>query len=159
MSDFTKFAVGLVAFLLIMWLFFVFVVGFRMAPNNDMSPSINAGDILLYYKGGAVTDKDVIAVKKENKLYFLRVVAKGGDTVDITEDGLLINGNTVMEDKADGETYQYAGHTEFPLTLKKGEYFVLADHRAGGEDSRYFGTVRDSEIKGVVIAVIRKSGI
>ena len=57
------------------------------------------------------------------------------------------------------ETPMYEGFVEYPLWVKSGEYFVLADLRKGGEDSRYFGPVSVSEIKGIVIGQFRRSGI
>ena len=44
---------------------------------------------------------------------------------------------------------EYENRTEYPVTLGEGEYFVMADRRNGGMDSRYFGTVKQDEIRGV----------
>ena len=38
-----------------------------------------------------------------------------------------------------------------------GEFFILADHRNGGEDSRYYGAVRTEDLLGTVITVIRRN--
>jgi signal peptidase I len=51
------------------------------------------------------------------------------------------------------------GVTVYPLTLGEGEYFVLADQRNGGMDSRYFGIVREEEIRGIVITVLRRNNL
>ena len=49
--------------------------------------------------------------------------------------------------------------TVYPLTLGEREYFVLADQRNGGMDSRYFGIVRAEEIRGIVITVLRRNNL
>ena len=75
------------------------------------------------------------------------------------ESGLKINGNTVAETNIFYQTRPYEEHTEYPLKLGEGEYFVLADMRNGGMDSRYFGTVTLDEIKGVVITLLRRNNM
>ena len=47
----------------------------------------------------------------------------------------------------------------YPVTLADGEYFVLCDYREGAKDSRYYGPVRRSELKGKVITVLRRSNL
>ena len=56
-------------------------------------------------------------------------------------------------------TYPYQGYTEYPLTLKAGECFVLADSRQGGADSRFFGPVKQEEILGTVITILRRNNL
>jgi signal peptidase I len=132
-----------------------------MAPNDDMSPRISAGDVLLYYRiDKAPNAQDVIVLNKNGTDYVGRVVAAPGDTVDITkEDALIVNGNMVVEDNIFYKTPYYEGFLEYPLTLGEGEYFVLADKREGGEDSRYYGPVQKGDIKGTVIGQFRRTGI
>ena len=46
-----------------------------------------------------------------------------------------------------------------PVLLEEGEYFVMADRRNGGMDSRYFGPVKLEEIKGIVITIMRRNNL
>ena len=57
------------------------------------------------------------------------------------------------------QTPRYENGVQYPLTLADGEYFILCDARAGARDSRWFGPVRTGEIRGRVIALLRRSGI
>lgn len=92
--------------------------------------------------------------------FVCRVVATAGDTVEITENGsLIINGNSMIESNIFSPTTMYVGFTEYPLTLKAGECFVLADHRNGGADSRFFGPVKEEEILGTVITIARRNNL
>ena len=145
----------------VLWAAFTFFLGVTMAASDDMKPRISAGDILLYYRvDREPVAQDVVILKKNDTEYVGRVVAVGGDTVEITKEAaLIINGNMVIEENIYGQTPYYEGFVDYPLTLGEGEYFVLADKREGGEDSRYFGPVQGEEIKGTVIGQFRRSGI
>ena len=82
------------------------------------------------------------------------------DTVEITEDEKVkINGSKIVENDIFYNTPQYESDTVYPLTLNSGEYFILGDQRGNAKDSRYFGAVKDKEIKGRVITVLRRSDI
>lgn len=92
--------------------------------------------------------------------FVCRVVATAGDTVEITPNGsLIINGNSMIESNIFSPTTMYVGFVEYPLTLKAGECFVLADHRDGGADSRFFGPVKEEEILGTVITIARRNNL
>ena len=95
------------------------------------------------------------------KRYVCRVIAVPGNTVEITtEHGLKVNGNTLIESNIFYPTQPYEeGVTDYPLTLGEGEFFVLADQRNGGMDSRYFGIVKQDEIQGIVITILRRSNL
>ena len=92
--------------------------------------------------------------------FVCRVVAGPGDTVEITEgERLMVNGNAMIESGIFYNTPEYAGFVEYPLVLGTDEYFVLADYRSGGADSRFFGAVRKDEILGTVITIMRRNNL
>lgn len=97
----------------------------------------------------------------ETRRFVCRVVAGPGDTVEITvERGLAVNGNIQIESNIFYSTQPYEeGVVEYPVKLGEGEYFVLADQRNGGIDSRYFGIVKQDEIQGIVITVLRRNNL
>ena len=98
--------------------------------------------------------------EKEGKTCVGRVVARGGDTVEIREDALLqINGNAIVENEIYYSTEPYEEGIKYPVTLTDEEVFILCDYRQGAKDSRYFGPVTKKELKGTVITAIRRSGI
>lgn len=151
----------LIMLFVVLWIAFAFILGVKMAPNDDMEPRISAGDILIYYRIAKEPNiREVIVLNKNDTDYVGRVIAQGGDTVEITKDAnLIVNGNMVIEDNIFYSTPYYEGYVEYPLILKNGEYFVLADRREGGEDSRYFGPVARKDIKGTVIGQFRRNSI
>ena len=143
------------------WLLCGFVFGFTTVPNGDMSPNLKAGDLLMYYQlNKDYVAQDVVVLKKNNTVYVGRIVAKGGDTVNIPDEGgLVINGNTMIESNIYDTTVRYEGFVSYPLTLNDGEFFVLADIRSSGEDSRYYSSVSEDEILGKVITAVRRNHI
>ncbi|MBP3268156.1 MAG: signal peptidase I [Ruminococcus sp.] len=143
------------------WLLCGFILGFTTVPNGDMTPNFKTGDLLMYYQlNRDFVAQDVVVLKKNDTTYIGRVVAKGGDTVNITDKGgLVINGNTMIETNIYNGTVRYEGFVNYPVTLKDGEYFVLNDIRSSGEDSRYYGPVSESEILGKVITAVRRNNL
>ena len=150
-------------FLLITVIGILFGVVFGLTPmaNADMQPAVCAGDLMLYYR----LDKnpksdDVVVFQKEGIQYTGRIVAVPGDVVEITDESdLMVNKSTVMEDNIFYTTPAYDSEVEYPLALKEDQYFILCDNREGAKDSRSFGVVDTSEIKGKVITIVRRSGI
>ena len=153
----------LVALAIVIYVLFFHIIGLTLMPNGDMYPRLDAGDLLLFYRvERAPRLRDIVVARKaENgQEYVLRVVACPGDTVEITdESGLRVNGNSLIESDIFRTTQPYESGIEFPVTLKEGEYFLMADLRNGGMDSRYFGPVRTEEIEGIVITVLRRNNL
>ncbi len=145
----------------VVWLMFGFVLGLAQAPNSDMSPNIKADDLLLYYRlSRDFQAQDVVVVSKNKTTYIGRIVAGPGDTVDISDaEALVINGNSMIESNVYTTTPKYEGFVEYPVKLGEGEYFILCDNRSGSEDSRYYGSVAKSEIKGKVITAVRRNDL
>ncbi len=152
----------------VIYVLFFHIVGITIMPGRDMYPRLDAGDLLLYYRlEKNIKYQDIIVFDKaaendgEAQLFVSRVIGAPGDTVEITEErGLTVNGNTMIENGIFYPTMPYEeGIAEYPVKLGEGEYFVLADQRNGGMDSRYFGIVKISEIRGVVITVVRRNNL
>lgn len=101
------------------------------------SPKVN--DVVVFLPNG-----------NENSHYYIkRVVAVPGDTVQITDGRLYVNG-TLTEDAFD--KMADAGIAQNTLVLGNDEYFVLGDNRNNSEDSRSanIGTVKGKDIIGKV---------
>ena len=71
---------------------------------------------------------------------------------------MKINGYLQQEKEIYAETLPYTEGISFPITVKEGEYFVLGDNRTNAKDSRIYGMVKQEEIKGVVITLLRRRG-
>ena len=147
--------------LAMVYLLFCHVIGLAVAPNSDMSPRIDQGDLLVYYRlQPSLKAREVVVFSKNDTTYIGRVVACPGETVEIENERLKVNGNQILE----SETYLrktpvYEGFVEYPLVLKEDEYFILCDRRDGGEDSRYLGPISGAAIEGVAVAIFRRDDL
>jgi len=102
---------------------------------------------------------DVLLLTSQEQKQVRRVVATAGDTVDITEEGLLVNGALQQEPEIYEETQRYEGGAAFPLTVGEGQVFVLGDARENATDSRIYGAVNVKDTLGKVIAVLRRRNL
>ncbi|MDT2012595.1 signal peptidase I [Carnobacterium divergens] len=152
--------VKVVVLTLLFILLFTFVFGIHRVENAGMSPSVKEGDILLFYRlESSYHSGDIVVLEKNKEKEVMRIVAVSGDEVDITKDGLIVNGHPqygleksyVMED-----TEQFVQGITFPVILKRNEFFVLGDNRGHAEDSRIYGPVSTEEIQGEIMTVIRR---
>ncbi len=149
----------IVIFFVLLAMMFFFVFGIYRCSDHMMSPAFKDGDLAIYYRlQKEYQPSDVVVIEKDGETQLRRVIAKSGDCVEITADGLKINGYLQQETDIYTETLPYAEGISFPVTIGKGEYFVLGDNRDNAKDSRIYGTVKKSEIKGVVITMLRHRG-
>ena len=139
---------------------FTFVYGLHYNMGPGMYPAVKDGDLVMYsrldkdYKA-----RDLLLLEYQGQREVRRVVATAGDTVDIGEDGLMINGAVQQERDICQKTGRYAEGIEFPVTLKDGEVFVLADAREDATDSRIYGPVDAGDTLGKVININRRRNL
>lgn len=139
---------------------FLFVFGVARCADYSMFPSVKDGDLVFYYRlEHHFQPGDVVVLKKDGQTEIRRIIAVPSDEVDITKDGLKINGYLQQESNIHAETLPYVDGIKFPVKLMKDEYFVLGDSRVNIRDSRLYGAVKVNEIKGIVMTLIRKRGI
>lgn len=159
----------------------VYVVEAFRIPTDFMSPMLLPGDHIFVNKlayGGLPGIKapepargDVIVFSFPNdptKDYIKRVVAIGGDTVEIRGSRVVLNGSTIsqpadglnnnderFEEQLDTHSYlvQWKGANAearkmTQVKVPQGQVFVLGDNRAKGQDSRAYGFLPIQNIKG-----------
>ncbi len=144
--------------LLVFVLLFTFVFGIMKNPEPSMSPAFKDGDLIVFhrYTQSGYMPRDAIVVEADGQKQVRRVIATEGDTVDITEDGLLINGALQQEPEIFQKTERYQEGIDLPVTVPEGHVFVLGDNRESATDSRIYGMVETDNTAGKVIAVIRR---
>lgn len=139
---------------------FVLVLFFGKRVSNvgdSMNPELSNGDIVLVntlvYNAKNPARGDVIVFKPQGDKtvhsYMKRVIGLPGETVEIKEGILYINGKELQEDYKT-TAIKEAGLASEKIKLKKQEYFVLGDNRLSSIDSRSLevGNVKKTEIEG-----------
>lgn len=142
-----------IVLLLIVFLVFRFVIGFSMVKGDSMEPTLVHGELVLYGRFYQNYDTgDVVSVRIPSGEYYVkRVIATEGDTIDIKDGQVWLNGKLFEEPYIEGETLPKEGAVRYPLTLEKGQVFVMGDHRDVSMDSRSFGVIGERQIKGKLL--------
>ena len=146
--------------LMALFLLFTFMFGIHRTTDNSMSPALQEGDLVIFYrfdKNYVATDTLILDYNGTKQVR--RVVAVAGDVVDIVESGLTINGSLVQEPNIYQDTLRYTDGVGFPLTVGPEQVFVLGDGRKDSVDSRLYGVVNIRDTFGKVIAITRRRNI
>lgn len=131
---------------------FVFVFSPVHVSGESMAPTYNDNDWLFQNKLTREYEKgDVIVFysPEKNKKLIKRIIGTGGDTIEVKNLTLYVNGEIYTENY---DTIDF--NDDFPaITVPKGEYFVLGDNRPISLDSRYdvIGTISKEYIEGKII--------
>lgn len=143
---------------LALWIVLSFVFGVMRLSGETMSPALKDGDLLIYYRlSSAYETGDIVVYEKDNILYVGRIAAMPADEVEITQDGTLVINGYYQAD-TDNTPYTVQEDANYPLNLAEDEYFVLLDDKSSVLDSRTFGAISMSDIKGKLLTLFRRRG-
>lgn len=160
LKDDLLYLLGKIAFVgIVLASLYFFVFGLVRYNDDGMKPALKDGDLVVYYR----LDKrysvgDLLAYQYKGKERVARVIATEGSTIDINENGLIINGSPQQEQDIYSETLLYKDGTTFPLKVPAGHLFVLGDNRKTAVDSRAFGTIPIENTDGKVVTILRRRG-
>ncbi|MEY8390312.1 signal peptidase I [Lachnospiraceae bacterium] len=73
---------------------------------------------------------------KEDTYYIKRIIGLPGETVQISQDGVIYINGEELEESYGREIIQNPGEAAEPVELGEDEYFVLGDNRNASSDSR-----------------------
>ena len=139
--------------------FFVVYLGRRVSNiGNSMQPMMENGDVVLVnqlvYNLSKPKRFDVVVFKpngnKNEQYYIRRIIGLPGETVQITDGKILIDGEALNEERYHVSEIEDAGIADMTVTVDGDEYFVLGDNRLELQDSRNanIGNVKKEDIFG-----------
>ena len=137
-----------------------FVIVNAQIPSGSMENTIMTGDRVfgnrLAYKFSDPKRFDIIIFKypdDESQLFIKRIIGLPGETVEIHDGNIYINGSdSPLEDVDIKEPMEGSFG---PYTVPEGCYFVMGDNRNNSRDSRYWENTFVSEDEILGKAVLR----
>jgi signal peptidase I len=146
----------LVIFAIALMLLFRFVVGVARISGNSMEPTCRDGQTVWFYRlEDSYQAGDVICFRlPTGELLVKRIIAAGGDVVDLKDGKVYVNGVLLDESGyARGRTEPEEGEVTYPYTVPAGSYFVMGDNREDSTDSRSFKAIVRAAVKGKLFGV------
>ncbi len=140
--------------------FALFAFCFRLAEvdGNSMEPNLHSGETVFVLQVPGMPDYgQIVAIgsPRTGRSMVKRVLARGGDTVDVNFEThlLTVNGRVIPETYRVLGAITVQGDAVFPLTVPEGSVFVLGDNRNDSLDSRFteIGCIRQEELLGRVV--------
>lgn len=138
------------------FLIITFVGQRTYVSGSSMENTLSDGDNLIVdkitYRFSDPKRYDIIVFpfRYEEKVYYIkRIIGLPGETVQIVDGNIYINGEILYESYG-REVIRYAGLAAEEITLGEDEYFVLGDNRNDSTDSRdpNVGVIHRDEIIG-----------
>ncbi|MBU1032052.1 signal peptidase I [Patescibacteria group bacterium] len=139
-------------------LLYLFVAQFHKVSGLSMFPTYNNADFLITdkvsYRIRNPESGEVIILKNprdESQDFIKRIIAVPGDTLEISNNKVMVNGQQLIETYLPSGTLTHAGAflTEgSPITAGENQYFVFGDNRNHSSDSREWGPITKEEIIG-----------
>ena len=149
-------------FFVVVFTFFVRLIG---VDGTSMYPTLQDHSVMLVSNLGYTPKKgDIVVLNKKgfwnDQPIVKRVIATGGDTVDIdpVTGDVIVNGEVLDEpyifEKIN--TLERMGDLTYPQTVPEGCIYVLGDNRNGSTDSRWssLGMVDERYVLGHVLSVV-----
>ena len=138
-----------------------FIVQAFWIPSGSMIPTLEINDRVLVAKFWTTFFEPsrgslyVFRYPVDHERDFVkRIIAIPGDTVDIKDGVVYINGNPTEEPyvkRHDRFTLKPSNvFPQVPFTVPEGKYFMLGDNRGNSQDSRFWGFADISDMRGPV---------
>lgn len=126
------------------------ITGRFRIEGSSMEPNLHDGEYVIIDRVSYVLhppergDVIVFVPPTGDKDYIKRVMGLPGDTVEVRNSQVIVNGKVLDEPYLNAPT----NYTYGPQTIEPGHYFVLGDNRNNSSDSHSWGAIASSTIIG-----------
>ena len=145
--------------LVLVWLLLTFVAQNSTVYGSSMAPTLENGEMILMnkfiYRFTEPQRGDIIVFTYDDPIqgeeYLIkRVIGLPGDTIEILDGMVYINGTAYDESKYLEMSTEISGDISYPFLVPEDSYFVMGDNRANSKDSRFseVGAVSKDQIVG-----------
>ena len=150
--------VKLVVIIFIILFLMIYVVSITQVVGSSMKSTLIDGDVLILSKANYrffdIERGDIISLDYEDTKYLIkRVIGLPGDSIEIVDNVLYINGEVYEEDYLD----EGLNYPDFHLsdlgydTIPEDMYLVLGDNREDSLDSRDIGLISKDSVNGKIV--------
>jgi len=165
--DFIRIIIIALIAILAIFLLRIFVFSTFKVHEDAANSYLSNGDVVVVNRNRTPQYKDFIVYEVDGTFYISRVIATAGESATVMDDILYID-NEVQEEPYISQIKseylstsdnQQAFTSDFSVNtitnnkyseVPKGSYLVLNDDRQNTNDSRTFGLIKESQIRGVV---------
>ncbi len=137
----------LIIVVVVVFLLMRFVIINARVPSGSMEPTIMTNDRLIGFRFSYWFDEpdrgDIVLFKypvDESIIYIKRVIGLPGDSVDIRDGKIYINGSDTPLDENYLDEEWYWDNDGLHYDVPEGCYFVLGDNRNNSADSRVWAS-------------------
>ena len=127
----------------------------KLVKGESMEPTLNNYDVVVtekislyqnHFTRGEIVIFDARPYEKE--LYIKRVIGLPGETIEIRDGLVYVNGKKLSETYLKADTYT---QNDMKLVVPEDKIFVLGDNREVSNDSRNLGPIEIKKVKGHAI--------
>lgn len=161
--SFWRWLAELVVLVVVAWLLATGIKTYVMQPfvipSGSMVPTLEVSDRVLVnkfvYRFSEPRQGDIVVFLEPGggaRDYIKRVIAVGGQTVDLDQGAVLIDGEPLPEPYVHGQESD-DGDVRMPYQVPEGQVFLMGDNRVNSRDSRWFGAQPVSAVLGRAFAI------
>ncbi|MFC3039916.1 signal peptidase I [Virgibacillus xinjiangensis] len=130
---------AIVVALLIAFILRSFIFATSIVEGESMEPTLEDGERVIFNKIVYLLDEpnrgDVVIIERPTKNYVKRIIGLPGETIEIKNNRLYINGDRYEQTFLSEMNLERTGNIG-PVHIPEENYYVMGDNRAISKDSR-----------------------